>query len=118
DLESRRPIYYDYVSNFTPDGRRPFHVVRVNPVDGRWHGKSQAALFYGLQFFQDLLSARWDRSGSASGRVDVVNPGIVEEGDDGENIEINGGETFHVKPGKDPKEFLTSIYLSDVKSVD
>lgn len=118
DLESKRPIYYDYVSNFTPDGKRPFHVVRVNPVDGRWHGKSQAALFYGLQFFQDLLSARWDRSQSSAGRVDVVNPSIVEEGDDGEDIEINGGETFHVKATKDPKDFLTSIYLSDVKSGD
>lgn len=116
DLDNKTPIFYDYLANITPDGRRPFHVVRVNPVDGRWYGTSQVKLFYDLQMFCDTLTARWDMSQSNSARVDVINRSVVEEGDEDPNLEVNGGDIFHAKQGKDPKDFIYSHYLTDIKS--
>lgn len=116
DLESEKPIFYDHVANVTPDGKRPLHVIRVNPVDGRWHGTSQVKLFYDLQMFTDTLTARWDFSQSRSGRVDIVNPEALVDGDVDDDIEINGGETFQLKPNKQPEDFFKPIYLSDIKA--
>lgn len=43
DIKRQRPIYYDYVARVcSGDGRRPFRVLRVNPVANRWYGASQA----------------------------------------------------------------------------
>tara|TARA_R110000772_G_scaffold143235_2_gene252764 strand:- start:924 stop:3113 length:2190 start_codon:yes stop_codon:yes gene_type:complete len=117
DLDNKKPIFFDYLSNITPDGKRPLHVVRVNPVDGRWHGTSQVKLFYDLQTFTDTLVARWDFSESQSGFIDIVNKSAVEEGADVQGtLEINGGETFTLKPNKTPDDFFKRIYLTNTKS--
>lgn len=116
DLVNNKPIFYDYVANVTPSGKRPFHVVRINPVDGRWHGTSQMDVYWHLQELLDLLVNRMNFSQSRSGRVDFFNPEALLEGDNNKNLVINGGDTYHLKKGYTVEDALRIVYLTDIKS--
>ena len=116
DLDSEEPIYYDYVANVTPDGKRPFHCVRINPINGRWHGSGNMETYWTLQEMIDLLANRWNQSQSGSARVDFWNPAAVYEGDDDPDLQLNGGETYTLKPNKTKDDALQSVFLTDIKS--
>lgn len=116
DLESREPLYYDYVANVTPDAKRPFHVVRINPINGRWHGTGNMETYWPLQEMIDLLANRWNMSQSGSARVDFWNPYATVEGTDDPTLKVNGGQTYTLKPNKTADDALKSVYLTDIKS--
>jgi len=118
DRETRKPLFYDYLDRITPNGKRPFHVVRVNPVDGRWYGNSQVDLFWDLQMFIDLTMNRWNFSQSNAARVDFWNPEAVYEGDGNPHLRMNAGRSYRLKPGKTPDDALQSKYLTDIKGQD
>lgn len=118
DRETRAPIYYDYLDRVTPDGKRPFHVVRVNPVDGRWYGNSQVDVYWDLQMFVDLTWNRWNFAQSNAARVDFWNPSAVFEGDGNPHLRLNAGRAYRLKPGFSADDALQSKYLSDLKGGD
>lgn len=110
------PIFYDYVANCTPDGKRPFRVVRVNPISGRWYGQGQMDVFDNLQQAVDLMLNRWNFAQTRSGSVVLWNPEKTVEGKDNPNLELNGGETYTPAPGVNWEEILKVIPLYDIKS--
>lgn len=118
DCDTKKPLFYDYTDRVTPNGQRPFHVVRVNPVDGRWYGNSQVDLFWDLQMFIDLTMNRWNYSQSNAARVDFWNPECVVEGDGSNGLKLNGGRTYRLKHGKTADDALQSKYLTDIKGAD
>lgn len=118
DRTSKRVIFYDYTRNVTQDGKRPFHVVRVNPVDGRWYGSGQVDLFWDLQQFIDLTMNRWNLSQSEAGRVTAWNPEACYEGDGNKNLVMNAGVAYRLKPGKTIEDLVQVKYLSDLKGSD
>ena len=115
DRSNRRPLFYDYVANRTPNGRRPFEVTRVNRVDGRWHGVGTMEVFQPLQEVVDLLVNRWNLSQSRSGNVIFWNPELTLEGEENPHLELNGGETYTPKGNIDPENILKVIPLYDIK---
>ncbi|MGL4281591.1 MAG: portal protein, partial [Albidovulum sp.] len=115
DRASERPIYYDHVANLTPDGLRPFDVVRINEVDNRWYGLGVMETFDSSQQIVDLLVNRWNHSQSRAGRVDVWRPDLTLEGDSDPNLKLNWGKAYTGKPDADPSKILTSFYLNDTK---
>jgi len=115
DRTNRRPLFYDYVANRTPNGRRPFRVARVNRVEGRWHGIGTMEIFQPLQEVVDLLVNRWNLSQSRSGNVIFWNPELTLEGEDNANLELNGGDTYTPKGNIDPETILKVIPLYDIK---
>ena len=115
DRKNKRPLFYDYVANRTPNGRRPFDVVRVNRVDGRWHGIGTMEVFQPLQEVVDLLVNRWSLSQSQSGNVIFWRKDLTLEGEDNPHLELNGGETYTPKGNVDPAKILTIIPLHDIK---
>jgi hypothetical protein len=118
DKVTQAPIFYDHVANVTTDGLRPLKVVRVNPVEGRWYGVGIMELFESYQNIIDLLVNRWNFSQSRAGRVDFWRPTDTQEGDRDPNLKMNYGGTYTAKPGIDPTEILTSVYLRDEKFAD
>lgn len=116
--ETWEPIYYEYTDRVTPKGERPFHVVRVNPVDGRWYGNSQVDLFWYLQMAIDLAMNRWNLSQSESGRVTAFQPEACYEGDGNPNLMMNRGRVFRLKPGNTIDDLVQVKYLSDIKGAD
>lgn len=118
DVANKRPIYYNYLGNVTPDGKRPFHVVRVNPVDGRWHGIGSPETFWPLQEHVDLLVNRWNQAQSGSGWIDIVNPKAVKEVDADGNVEINGGLVYHLTNDHTFDDFFKRVPLYDNRSED
>jgi hypothetical protein len=115
DRKNRRPLFYDYVANRTPNGRRPFKVTRVNRVEGRWHGVGTMEVFQPLQEVTDLLVNRWNSSQSRSGNVIFWNPEMTLEGEEDPHLELNGGRTYTPKGNIDPEKILKVIPLYDVK---
>ena len=118
DRKTEKPIYYDYTDRVTDKGQRPFHCVRVNPVDERWYGSSQVDLFYDLQQFIDLTMNRWNRAQGDSARVDFWKPECVYEGDGNPTLELNTGKKYRLKPGFTAEDALQSKYLYEIKGQD
>ena len=114
--DGNTPIFYDYAANCTPDGNRPFKVVRINPVPGRWYGQGQMEVFDNLQQAVDLLINRWNFAQTRSGNVILWNPQNTMEGKDNPHLELNSGETYTPLQGKTADDILKSIPLYDIKS--
>lgn len=116
DSEYKVPIYYDYVANVTPDGKRPFSCIRVNAIPGRWHGQSQVEIFWNLQETIDLFINRMHLGQMSAGRVDFWNPQMTIEGQSNPNLELNWGATYTARDQTvDPSKILSSVYLRDIK---
>ena len=115
DRNSQRPIFYDHVANLTPDGLRPFDVVRINEVEHRWYGQGVMEIFDSSQQIVDLLVNRWNLSQSRAGRVDFWRPDLTLEGRADPSLKMNWGGTYTALPDADPARILTSVYLNDVK---
>lgn len=118
DQDGKVPIYYDYTANLTPDGKRPLHVVRINPVTARWHGQGNVERFYALQDQADLLINRAFFAESRAARVDFIQPDAIIEGRNNPNLEVNWGGMYRLESGKTAKDALTSVYLTNVKSAN
>ncbi len=115
DVKSRRPLFYNYEANMTPDGLRPYDVVRVNEVDGRWYGVGAMEMFETYQEVIDLLLNRWNVSQTQAGRVTAFNPNACYEGDSDKDLKLNRGDTYTLKKGMTIRDLVDSIVLVDVK---
>ncbi len=106
DMDTKRPILYDYTANMYENQKRPFTVVRAIPVDGRWTGISAVEIIWQMQKLIDLNMNRWDFSNSQSGSVTFWNPELVEESAGNKNLKLNNGRTYRKR---DPKTKATDI---------
>lgn len=115
DKATKMPIYYDYMANITPDGRRQFKVIRSSAVSGRWYGVGAMEMFAPTQEIVDLLVNRWNFSQSKAGRVTFWNPSGTLEGDRNPDLRLNDGATYTKKPGFKTEDILDYVSLPDVK---
>ena len=115
DRKNRVPVFYDYVPNVTIDGLRPFEVVRINEVEGRWYGEGVMGMFESTQNIVDLLVNRWNFSQSGSGRVTFWRPDMTLEGRANPNLVLNGGQTYSLAPNAKAEDALSVVYLTDNK---
>mgnify|MGYP000897649304 CR=1 FL=1 len=115
DRKNKVPVFYDYVPNVTIDGLRPFEVVRVNEIDGRWYGEGVMEMFESTQNIVDLLVNRWNHSQSRAGRVDFWRPDLTLEGRSNPNLVMNWGGTYTLAANAEPEKTLHSVYLEDTK---
>jgi len=115
DRKSGLPIYYDFAANMTPDGQRPFDVVRVNKVEKRWHGLGAMEMYETLQDIIDLMINRWNRSMGESGRVTTVQWDAVVEGERMRDLKMNAGGTFTLVSGKTIEDFIQTKELYSVE---
>jgi len=113
DLKTRTPIFYDYEANITPDGLRPFSVVRVNEVPGRWYGLGAIEMFQTSQEIIDLWMNRKSLACSAMGRVTFWDPSKTKEGTASPHLKLNDGATYTLNTGAKAEEALSVIYLDD-----
>jgi hypothetical protein len=118
DVQNRRALYYDYLANVTPDGKRPFTAVRINPVDGRWYGLGAVEQFKTSQDFVDLTINRLNFAQGASGRVTFWRPDATFEGSANPNLILNTGGTYTLRPGFSAPDALTYVNLPETKNND
>jgi hypothetical protein len=121
DVDRQRIIFADYLANYTPDGKRPFSVLRVQPVDNRWHGVSMAEPMWALNHAIDLNLNRFSVANSRSGQVVFWSPENVYESDDLDDpttLELNGGRTYTLKTGKRAEDTLQVVPIIDYTKND
>lgn len=119
DTNTDKPIFYDYEANVTPDGLRPFSVVRVNEITNRWYGMGAMEMFEKSQNIVDLTLNRWSMSQSRAGRIDIWNPQLTVEGQANPNLTLNWGSTYTaINQNVKPEDIIKSVYLDDNKAVD
>ncbi len=99
DLENEKLLTYDYLDNISPTGRRPFRVVRMDPVPHRWYGTGFYELFTDRHKFCDLYLNRVNLASSLSGNIKIENPMATEEGLAGEPIEFGTTKTYRLREG-------------------
>lgn len=119
DINTRRPIIYDHLPNVFPNSRRPFHVMVINPVEGRWHGIGMMEVFWEIQKFIDLTYNRWDVSCSQAGAVTLWTPELTVEGAANPALRLNTGETYR-KRNRETKaeDIIEQVWLHQFKSED
>jgi len=94
NTETQRPLYYDYVANITPDGRRPFHVLRASRAPGRWYGIGQMELLEGVQNMMDMFACRMAKATGDQGTFKMFNPHLTLEGQADPNLRYNDGRVY------------------------
>jgi hypothetical protein len=118
DTETRRPILYDYTANIYEDKVRPFSVVRIDPVDGRWTGTSAVETLWRMQNLIDLNMNRWDFSNSVSGSVTFFNPELLEESQGNRTLKLNHGKTYRKRdPKTKAEDIVERVQLAEYKGV-
>lgn len=116
DTRAQVPIYYDHVANVTPDGLRPFHVIRINPEPNRWHGQGEVENFYNLQQFIDLTVNRENFAQTSAGSVRFWAPQLTVEGSSDPNLRLNSGTTYRKKDTSTPAgQILEQVDLTNTK---
>lgn len=118
DRQTRKPIFYDYTANITPDGLRPFSCVRVSEVPGRWYGMGAMEQFETSQQIIDLLINRYNFSQSDSGKVVFWNPAATLEGRSRPDLVFNSGQPYTLLPGKTAADALSVVYMDERKGAD
>jgi len=118
NTESRGLVYYDYLANVTPDGRRPFHIVRVNPVDNRWHGLSQMEVFEDQQTLVDLFLNRIVKATSDQATIKFWRPDRTREGEANPHLEYNNGTTLTPKDHFRAEDILQTVTIYEPRIQD
>jgi len=118
DVANRRAIFYDYAPNLTDDGLRPFNEIKINFLDGRWHGYGAMEMFFPSQEVIDLLVNRVNFAQSGAGRVTFWNPAATLEGQADPKLKLNDGKTYTLAPTKKPEDALGYVTLPEVKGPD
>lgn len=99
ERQTRRPIFYDYLSNVMQDRLRPYDAVRILPVENRWYGTGLYEKHAPLDEFIDLCFNRVNIRASTAGRADFVNPQATREGAAGEAIVFGRGKAYVLNDG-------------------
>ena len=113
DVRNQAPIYYEYTSNVTLRGNRPFEVLRAFPVKDRWWGIGGMEYFDPEQSFIDLLINRKNFRDGSSGRVTFWAPWATKEGEKDPNLKLNNGRTYTLKENHKAEQALTYVTLPD-----
>lgn len=109
DVENDQLMAYDYLANVSPTGRRPFRVVRMEPIPSRWYGMGFYELFSDRHRFCDLFLNRVNVAASLSGNIKLENPNATEEGLAGEPIEFGTDKTYRLRDGYTAEDVFKAI---------
>lgn len=113
DRRNRFPLFYDYLDNVTPKGKRPFSMIRGKAVDGRAYGMGAMEYFAPEQEFIDLLVNRKNFRMSQAGRVTFWNPAATIEGQSQPHLKLHDGATYRLREGYKAEDALFYVVLPD-----
>lgn len=119
DLETERPILYDYVANVYAmnGGVRPYIASTVNPEEGQWTGTSTCEVFWPMQKAVDLEICRQEFANSKEGTAWFFNAELTTEGINNPNLEINGKTVLHKRDVNIPAaKILEGVPLTNIKA--
>lgn len=119
DLDTERPILYDYVANvYTLNGGiRPYVGSAVNPEEGQSTGTSCCEVFWAMQQAVDTEVCRQSFANSKEGTAWFFNAELTTEGIANPNLEINGKTIYHKRDVNIPaSKILEGIPLTNIKA--
>lgn len=112
ETASGRPIYYEYTRKASPTGKRPFEVIRIIPIHGRWYGMGFYELLSNEHNFIDRQWNRIDARNSASGRFTWARRGAIVEVDMGIPFELNSPRVWTIHESvDDPRKAFGYVEL-------
>ncbi len=113
DRKNRFPLFYDYLDNVTPTGKRPFKMVRAKAVDGRAYGMGAMEYFQPEQEFIELMVNRRNFRQSKAGRVTFWNASATMEGYSVPTLKMNDGGTYRLREGFKAEDALSYVVLPE-----
>jgi hypothetical protein len=99
DVKNEYPVYYDFMENVSQSGRRPYEVLRICPVRGRWYGVGFYELLSDLHPFIDRQINRIDARNGTGGRLTYMKKGTFVEERLGIPISLNSNRIYTVEEG-------------------
>ena len=111
DVKNKRALYYNYLDQVFPSGRRPFEVTTLGRVANRWYGSGLFEQYDRQETFIDTQLNRANYRNSAAGRVDGYDPEGTEETAAGEAMGFGMGYPYKLKPGKKLADVFQSVTM-------
>jgi len=114
DYKTKELIFYGEMDKVSPTKRRPFRVLRVIPVRGRWYGMGFYQYLQNEHGFIDRMINRVDARSSRSGGIHIVRAGVFKEQKQG--IPIVPGPRLYTLEAKDQdiEKVITTIPLQEM----
>jgi hypothetical protein len=97
-------LYWNYVAECFPQGRRPFEVMARYPETDRWYGVGLYEEFEEKDLFIDLCFNRENFANMREGNLMVFNYNAVE--DQNRQFELGDGRPWKAKEGKSIEDIL------------
>ena len=111
--ETRKLIYYEYVSKVTPDNRIPYSTIAINKYQNKWWGPSLPERILPYQSYIDKqFNSQSYRNELAANPILGVNTNAVE--DEPDEIELHAGKIFELKDQHSMEDFISAMVVPNV----
>jgi len=114
-LDHDIPIFWDYLSNVTPDGKYPFNAIVQDKVPHRWYGTSWYKKYQGEQSLIDrILNQIVARNNLASNPIKFRRKEAVVQWQDDQPFEIGPDKVFDLNDQYTASDALQIVEIPDL----
>jgi hypothetical protein len=111
DVERNQPVYYNYLEEASPTGRRPYVAVRMIPIENRWTGMGFYELLQNQHHFIDRQRNRIDARSGITGHIMMQRAGAIRTTKWGVPLSFNSREFHVVEDGIEFKDAIGAFSL-------
>ncbi len=98
DVTNETPVFYDYMEEASPTGRKPYANLRLIPLEERWTGIGFYQLLENQHAFIDRQRNRIDARSGLSGNIKWQKAGAVREAKFGVPLRFNDPRFYTIEP--------------------
>lgn len=114
-LDTESPIYWDYLSNVTPEGKYPFEAVVTDKEPNRWYGRSWFKKYEAQSKLIDkLLNQILYRNDFAANPIKFRNKAAVVQWQDDQPFEVGPDKVFDLNDGYTKDQALGVVELPEL----
>jgi hypothetical protein len=114
DITNQQPIFYTYMQEASPTGRRPYVELPMIPVEGRWHGMGYYELLKNQHSFIDRQRNRIDARSGITGHILLQRAGAIRDTKWGVPLGFNNRNFYTVEDSVELKEAIGAFSLPPV----
>jgi hypothetical protein len=116
-VKAECPVFVDYLSNVTPDGKLPFFVIRPFPVRNRWYGRGLFEIYsYAQEFIERQLNYIAYRNRHHANPIRLIRRDMLKNVEEGQDIPVAPDTGLELEKNADPSQAITFIEYPDLDS--
>lgn len=114
DVDREVPIYYNYMQEASPTGRKPYALLRAIPLEERWYGVGFYELLDNQHKFIDRQRNRIDARSGTTGHILMKRAGAFRDEKFGVPVGFNKGRFYTVEDGIEFQDAVGAFTLPPI----